>query len=638
MSKQLNTSYNWDFIPIRVLFACFGILFAITLLSAIILASSRVSANNSAVDDVAITVPTACSMGGVVDTAHSATLQGGTYSAASGSDYQNGIGKTTLTTFCNDYNGFSIYAIGFTDNQEGTNTLVGTDIPTNTITTKVYESTDTASNWSMRVTKVNDSTVAYNPANMNITNSFDSWHVVPSTYAKVAEYHAQTGSSATDAEGGLGAKVETTYASYISTTQPADTYTGQVKYVMVHPYSLVAGTYTIAYNANGGSGTMTSETNIPNYDEHTLAANTFTAPSGYQFAGWCTVQDQTQTPQTTCSGTSYADEGTVLSSTFDSNTVVNLYAYWRETYMQDVATWGSTLAIGDEMQAVDSRDGKTYYVAKLDDGNIWMTQNLDLCIGCTGTATLTSENTDLTVAGTGIYTNGYITSQSGVITWTPSGSTMQGTPAEITNFAPGSPANSVTGWTNDNTAPYMAEGGAHWVANNTTYSNRSTCVGANGAVACDHGQVGNYYNWTAAIASNGSGAVTAKYTDAANSICPKGWGLPDGPDGTNGSEFNALLSTADIANGVDNGSGGSAVNVGFKNDGRAKMENTPYYFIRSGYVGGTTFGYLTAYGSYWSRSAVSGSGAFALLYGGTVLYPAGQYSRDNGRSVRCVAQ
>jgi hypothetical protein len=102
---------------------------------------------------------------------------------------------------------------------------------------------------------------------MSITNSFDSWHTVPDDYTKVAEYHASTGSSATDQS--LGAKVETTYASYISTSQPADTYTGKVKYVMVHPYDGAApvievpGVYTLSRADTGESATQIGEP-IPN--------------------------------------------------------------------------------------------------------------------------------------------------------------------------------------------------------------------------------------------------------------------------------------------------------------------------------------------------------------------------------------
>ena len=33
------------------------------------------------------------------------------------------IGETTIKSFCNDSNGFAIYAIGYTDNTEGKNVL-----------------------------------------------------------------------------------------------------------------------------------------------------------------------------------------------------------------------------------------------------------------------------------------------------------------------------------------------------------------------------------------------------------------------------------------------------------------------------------------------------------------------------------
>lgn len=205
---------------------------------------------DTAVDQVEITVPTACTMNGSIVTGqeHTATLTPGTYSAATGSEYVNGIGKTTLTTFCNDNNGFSIYAIGYTGNNDGTNTLIGTTTGS-TINTKAYESTDTESNWSMKVNKVTDTSVSYNPQYMTITNSFDNYHAVPNDYTKVAEYKSTTEPATTDTT--LGAKVETTYAAYVATNQPADTYTGKVKYVMVHPYTQNVDYYTIHWDGNG---------------------------------------------------------------------------------------------------------------------------------------------------------------------------------------------------------------------------------------------------------------------------------------------------------------------------------------------------------------------------------------------------
>ena len=215
------------------------VLLTMTILSGIALSSTFVSADTEVIDRVELTVPVACTMSGT-GTTHTATLSPGTYSGESGNEYENGIGKTTLTAICNDDNGFSIYAIGFTGNQyEGENhtKLVGTNT-NGTIATKAYVSGDATSNWSMKLTKVTNpgsgDPITYNPENLTITTNYDNWIAVPATYTKVAQYKANTGSSTTDTT--LGVKLETTYAAYIASNQAADTYVGQVKYTMVHPY------------------------------------------------------------------------------------------------------------------------------------------------------------------------------------------------------------------------------------------------------------------------------------------------------------------------------------------------------------------------------------------------------------------
>lgn len=43
------------------------------------------------------------------------------------------------------------------------------------------------------------------------------------------------------------------------------------------------------------------------------------------------------------------------------------------------------------------------------------------------------------------------------------------------------------------------------------------------------------------------------------------------------------------------------------------------------------------YGYYWSSTVVDGNDAYSLSYGSGVLYPAYQYSRYRGWSVRCVS-
>ncbi|MBR3052277.1 hypothetical protein IKG60_01490, partial [Candidatus Saccharibacteria bacterium] len=147
------------------------------------------------------------------------------------------------------------------------------------------------------------------------------------------------------------------------------------------------------------------------------------------------------------------------------------------------------------------------------------------------------------------------------------------------------------------------------------------------------------YNWTAAIASNDSTAISNRYATASNSICPKGWHLPTGPDGTNGSEYQLLLQAAHIANSDTSDPGtGSSIGIGFTNGGLNKFESSPYFFARTGSVSGTTLYYFTNGGLYWLGSTVSSSIAFTLNYGAGALYPASQNSRNEGRSLRCLAR
>ena len=98
-----------------------------------------------------------------------------------------------------------------------------------------------------------------------------------------------------------------------------------------------------------------------------------------------------------------------------------------------------------------------------------------------------------------------------------------------------------------------------------------------------------------------------------------------------------MLSQADIANGIDNGSG-SAINVDYKPNGFTKLESSPYSFGRFGYVAGSTIYNVARNGYYWSGSTVSASNAFYLFYNSGELYPAHQDNRYYGWSVRCVAR
>lgn len=92
-----------------------GGMLGLTVISGAVASSMKVNADdkNTAVTTASVTVAASCSMTATVGTPHNATLANGIYSAST-TDYADGIGKTTIATFCNDNSGYAIYAIGFT--------------------------------------------------------------------------------------------------------------------------------------------------------------------------------------------------------------------------------------------------------------------------------------------------------------------------------------------------------------------------------------------------------------------------------------------------------------------------------------------------------------------------------------------
>ena len=313
--------------------------------------------------------------------------------------------------------------------------------------------------------------------------------------------------------------------------------------------------------------------------------------------------------------------------------------------MQNIAEWKDTLLPNEEVEAYDIRDGKRYTVALLDDGNVWMTQNLDLQIGGYyngDPVVLTSENTDLhayqTTGGATFTDYSY---NNGLITWAPTvantNATVTGTPAYITTDN----GTTVAGWTDDNNKPYLMEGGDTYSVQGTRFNSLSACE-ANGTrteAQCMHYHVGNYYNFSAAVAMSNTSSYNADKTVMPNSICPSGWRLPNGltSDGTNTvqSDFNKLLTEYGIANGTDLT---GDVNVGWKTNGFTNIGLAPLFFVRSGGVRGTTLFEFGLNGVYWSSTVNSASYGYYLYYNSNVLSPANRYDRGYGRSVRCIAR
>ena len=317
----------------------------ISLLAGGLLASTHVSAEDtSVVDQINITVPVSCTMSGTGMQSHNANINNGLY--------DHDIGSTVLHAFCNDNEGFAIYAAGYTGNEVGgtnSNKLVGTSASGNaTIESGIATSAGNPdiSNWAMKLTMTQDSgdtstdnafTIDSAPnvalpsqAESGATQApFSDYHVVPNEYVKVAHKNSMT--DMTETTGGV--KLTTTYAAYISKTQPADTYSGQVKYTLVHPAS--------------------ADTPI----EPVTIEDAYQQTGKTKLNGYYKIQDM---------------DSTICSK-------VNQYS-------------------GDGMaEVIDVRDNTIYHIAKLADDNCWMLDNLALDpTNSTTAANMNASNTNAT--------------------------------------------------------------------------------------------------------------------------------------------------------------------------------------------------------------------------------------------------
>ena len=648
-------------------------LFGVTILSGLLLSTS-VSADTEVIDQIRLTVPIACTMTGT-GTTHTATLSPGAYSGASGSEYENGIGKTTLTAICNDDNGFSIYAIGYTGNSydDANHTKLIGQNTNGAISTKAYASGDTTSNWSMKLTKVDNPVsgdpVTYNPQNLTISTGYDAWHAIPDTYTKVAQYKANTGSSTTDTT--LGVKLETTYAAYIASNQPADTYVGQVKYTMVHPYDNTAkdGPITdcpankICYspNANDIEGTMGQQSITSSATSATLLASNFSRV-GYGFAGWSDRYDYINDngayfygPQEEITFTAGQYSGT--------NGGLRLYAIWVPSAgsLQDstkVATLCGTGA-GSLTQAptdgtanlssvsalTDQRDGETYAIAKLADGNCWMIENLRL----------ESTNSDNSA---GALAQGYGTSAT-------YGNFSGLADAETANFTA---TNGSTDATTANSLYYAGtqEGTATINISQTNYAgyrmprynnynhkassadrpqNPTTNQATNSTTDAGMYSYGNYYTWAAAIAD--TTYFSANNQSVTNtSLCPSGWRLPKGGDKTriisnNDNEFWNLIVTA-LNGGTLPANYNSSTTPFYTGSAEAnlvsnKLRSYPNNFLYSGYFYMSSTNSRGGSGYYWSSTAFSIVSSYKLsLLSSSVTPSTNGGSKIYSSSIRCM--
>ena len=255
----------------------------------------------------------------------------------------------------------------------------------------------------------------------------------------------------------------------------------------------------------------------------------------------------------------------------------------------------------------DIRDDKTYTIAKLADGNCWMTQNLDLDLS-TGT-TLTPENTNISAD------------------WTPANSTISFTGEEV------------SGWTDSDTAPYSADPGDVYYytsgtnENDIQYNSLAECEAA-GHTDCSHYHAGNYYNWSAAVANNDTFDMTEEYYNAPGSICPAGWRLPRNRSIESPIEGNEQVEVINHYGGILGQFNWGPNFYAFTDIGLAIIRINPFWLGRSGYVNHD--GSIQSGGN--GVDYMSSQPSRALAFNTNYLFPSSNTSRAWGFSVRCVAR
>ena len=301
--------------------------------------------------------------------------------------------------------------------------------------------------------------------------------------------------------------------------------------------------------------------------------------------------------------------------------------------MQDMSPWicsmvaspaDTTEETTETTQLIDIRDNKVYWVAKLLDGNCWMTQNLDLNLN--DNVTLTSADTDL----------------HSVASWTPFRNTIDSTTFVLTDGASGSFDKFAPGFVEDRAKAYSDDPGDRYVFpkpsedawHNDYYCNGNsleTCLQESG-ISIDiskvnHYHIGNYYTFAAAVANNEIDYdQLSNNTTMPDSICPSGWRLPVGSKEPSQSDYYNLITVKYKINSED-----SIVNIN-------RIQKAPLYFTRQGDLHGEVLTGITTLSQFRTGTiSIKNAGAYYLfLYEGLL-----EINREDaaglGFAIRCLA-
>lgn len=606
-----------------------GGMVGVTMLTGGILTLPGAKADDSVVSTATITVPVSCTMSGTGMNSHTASIENGRK--------VEGIGTTDIKAFCNDSEGFSIYAVGFTGDTIGNTYLRDTTLGQ---TDDILTSTTLSGNTSAWAMKLGVTSGTYTPIIAGSTadsekqagdTDYSDWAAVPASYQRVAYRN-----SATDLDNGStaeGAQLSTTYAAYISPTQKAGTYMGKVKYTLVHPandipaqpQSTRAG--KACYYPNGGNveGTMGCDSIWDSTTSLRLLVSNFSR-EGYGFAGWSTTYDYSDP-----TGFYGPNEDITFAAgqyTGD-NPGLSLYAHWIKSAGL-LQSWNgcSGLTIGSVTALKDQRDNNTYAVAKLSDGNCWMIENMRL----------NNTNSDNAV---GILAQGYGGQFAGLAASEEPGWPVNSSAANSLYSIDG--ADNTINIGTSNAANRFPRYSRINTPTNASDRPQNPSTGDEGSQSgAGMYNYGNYYSWPASIADT-TDYTTNNYSVTSTSICPYGWHLPKGGDETNeaDNEFWALIVTG-INGGITPANYQSNIRPHYSGTAEASsvdkaLRAYPNNFVRAGSPSADYVGERGSTGYYWTSTVGSGNFANGFYFNYYGVAPGNEtFSKYLGYSIRCV--
>ena len=323
--------------------------------------------------------------------------------------------------------------------------------------------------------------------------------------------------------------------------------------------------------------------------------------TGYGLAGWSTSYNAVP-------GTDkiYGPNETISTNPNDTNGVdistngLILYPVWVAS-TGNLQSWTgcSSMATGAVTALRDLRDDNVYTVAKLADGNCWMTENLRLA--------------DKDASGNDI-------ELSNANTHNPSLSLTNSDGSSTSNHLSAPIDPTATAWCADDNSACVDK--SMLSTNNTANFTANTSSTQSSNIY----SYGNYYNWYSATAGHGKyGSSYRNGYVAPGDICPAGWHLPTGKDAS--GEFGEL----DVALG---GTGA------YQNTAEAsnRWRSYPNNFVYSGVVYRSSVSSRGLSGSYWSSSAYDSRNACSLYFRSSIVDPGtNNDNKYSGFMARCVS-